>query len=90
MPITLIEGYVVVCDRCGREEVFWESKEHHSAIEIERAFADWLAQNGWVISDDGKVYCNRCSGKIAAESRPAQMKNSSSKLNVMAGISHPR
>lgn len=69
MGITPIEGYIIRCDKCGEEEVYWENPEYFSAIEIDKGLMDFLSdleEKGWYIEqgEDGRItriLCPKCA-----------------------------
>ena len=60
MPISRIEGYVIVCDECGKHDVFWANTEYSTSVEIEKMFRDWMVENGWFETINGEVLCSDC------------------------------
>ena len=63
--INRIVGYVVVCDRCGRKEMYYDNPDFKSAEDIENEFLDFkvkLILEGWRIAE-GKVLCPECAVK---------------------------
>jgi len=60
MGIHPIEGYQVICDKCGKVEEFTESSEYKSSLEIDQEFSDWLEEKGYVIIGD-RVFCRECA-----------------------------
>ena len=61
--ITPIEGYVVICDKCGEKRIYYDNPNERSVVDIDidfRSFLDGLRDEGWIVEED-KVLCPKCA-----------------------------
>ena len=56
-----IEGYVIVCDKCGEKETFYENS--NEIFDIDKAFIDWMNEKGWIENKKGQTLCPQCAIK---------------------------
>jgi protein-arginine kinase activator protein McsA len=71
MGILPIEGYIVVCDNCGEEVIFYNNTEYFSSIEIDEQFNDFLKEleeKGWFIDEENDfIFCPKCRKEMKNE-----------------------
>jgi formylmethanofuran dehydrogenase subunit E len=65
MGVYPIEGYIVECDECGEEDIYYENADYYTGLDVDHYFeqhVESLKNKGWII-DDGKVLCPKCANK---------------------------